>query len=180
MASIYLLRHIKTYNNLKEVISGRSDALTIPNQTIQIPSDSESFDMVYSSPSIRCKNTIELIPPEMIKGNIIYTTILLERDVGVLEKMSKREALEQYPYLFNNKKIDVNALIPGGETINDMIKRIKPLIDFIKQNTSPTKILICSHNQTLKVIYALIKNFTITNQYWQQFDLNQGIVMRIV
>lgn len=180
MASIYLLRHIKTYNNLKEIISGRAEALTLPDQTIQIPSDSESFDMVYSSPSMRCKNTIELIPPEMIKGKIIYTTILLERDVGVLEKMSKREALECYPYLFNNRKIDVNALIPGGETINDMIKRIKPLIDIIKQNTSLTKILICSHNQTLKAIYALINNVTITNQYWQQFDFNQGIVMRIV
>ena len=131
MASIYLLRHIKTYNNLKEIISGRAETLTLPNQAIQIPSDSESFDIVYSSPSMRCKNTIELIPPEIIKCNIIYTTILLERDVGVLEKMSKRKALEQYPYLFNNRKIDVNALIPGGETINDIIKRITPLIDFI-------------------------------------------------
>ena len=175
--SVFLLRHIKSYNNIGKIISGRAETPTMPNQIVQISNNCKKIDVVYSSPSKRCKDTIELIPHEIIKGDIIYTTALLERDVGVLENMSKSEALEQYPYLFKNKRIDVNSLIPRGETIDDIVQRVKPLIDFIVYNASSLNYLICSHNQTLKIIYALINNITITNQYWQQFDFSQGVII---
>lgn len=179
MMAIFFLRHIKTFNNTQKIISGRADISTIPNQVLQIPDDCNEFDIVYSSPSMRCRDTIELIPSQMINGNVKYVDSLLERDVGVLENLSKREAIKQYPHLFINQRIGVDVLIPGGESIDDIVRRVNPLVDYVIHCTRNQNYLFCSHNQTLKVIYALLKKVPITNQYWQQVDFKQGVVIKV-
>lgn len=175
---LFFLRHIKTYNNIQEAISGRSEVLTMPNQIIQIPNDCKKFDVIYSSTAKRCQDTIKLIPTESI-CDLIYTEALLERDVGILESLPKHDAIKQYPHLFINGRINVDVLIPKGESIDDVVERVKPFVKIVMENKNSQYYLFCSHNQVLKIIYALIKKISITNHYWKQIDFEQGVVTKI-
>lgn len=175
--SLYFLRHVKTYNNDKGIISGQSEAEILPNQKIKFKCECKNFDIIYSSPSQRCRETLGLF---ISNTRILYTETLLERSLGDLENMSKTDAIAKYPELFRNNFLDIYSHIPNGETINDVIKRVMPLIDIIYQIPQNNKCLLCSHNQLLKIIYAYILKIPITNDYWQQKNFNNGEIIKVM
>lgn len=176
--AIYLLRHVKTVNNQNNIISGRIDAEILPESQITLIDD-VTFDYIYCSTSERCKKTVELVPPYMCKTSVEYIDSLQERSVGFLEGMEKDKALEKYPELFCNNKLLVNAVIEGGEALCDVRYRVKDIVEDIMNNKSGKNVLICSHNQTLKVIYAMLKNIDITDDYWGSIDFSNGKIIEV-
>ena len=176
--AIYLLRHVKTVNNQSNIISGRSDAEILPDQKIMF-TDDVTFDYIYCSTSERCKKTVELIPTYMCKTSVEYLDSLQERSVGFLEGMEKDKAIQYYPELFYRKKLSVDAMIEGGETLSDVRHRVEDIIQDIVNNKSNKNTLICSHNQTLKVIYAMLKSIIITEDYWESIDLPNGRIIEV-
>ncbi len=174
--SIYFLRHIKTVDNLLGKISGSSDSDILPGQNLRISYImTESFDQIYCSPIKRCRDTIKLLPNYM-QGNISFMSCLKERNLGILEGMNRTEAVQQFPHLFENRKLKVSAQIPGGESIGDVKQRISGLTDLLLMHNDK-QILVCSHNQTLKILLAEIKGFSITNTYWQSVNFNNGEII---
>lgn len=174
---IYILRHAVSENNLLKKISGRYEVDIISGQSIEGKYKDAFFDKAYCSESKRCIDTIKLMRENSIK-EAIYTPILLERNMGLLENMGKKEAISNYPEYFVDGRIAVSAEIPDGETIYDVRQRVNELVKDIISESKDKNILICSHNQTLKVIYALIKNIEITDEYWRNVDFpNAEIVL---
>ena len=178
--SIYFLRHVKTYNNLNEILSGRHESNILPNQIIQLPKHNITFDIVYSSTSKRCRYTLGILPSELFISDVIYTDNLLERSLGILENLPKSHAIVTFPDLFVNGRISVNSTIPNGETLNDVILRVQSLTDLIMSIDKTKQCLICSHNQTLKIMYALIKRINITDEYWKRMDFTPGNIVKIL
>lgn len=177
--SIYFLRHIKTDNNLNKIITGRAEANVLPCQKIEFPNNSIIyFDSILCSESRRCRETIKLIP-EITSSNIEYYDELLERDVGILEGIRRDDAILRYPKLFKDKKLCVKADIPNGESIDDVIARLERFIPFLKENQCEKNILICSHNQTLKIFFKMLKNAPITDEYWQTYNFENGKIICI-
>lgn len=177
--SIFFLRHIKTTYNQKGVISGQFDAEPLPNQSLVLPPGlSVYFDRVISSPSKRCRATIELLPINCY-DSIEFTDQLIERNVGILESLSKQSAIAQYPHLFCDGNLDINAMIPNGESIMAVAERVLSLSDEIVSAPYTSNILICSHNQTLKVLYALLKNIPLTNDFWNAINFKNGTLVNI-
>ena len=80
--SIYFLRHVKTYNNLNEILSGRHESNILPNQIIQLPKHNITFDIDYSSTSKRCRYTLGILPSELFISDVIYTDNLLTKRKG--------------------------------------------------------------------------------------------------
>lgn len=126
--SLFFLRHLKTANNDKGIISGKTDSTLIPNQHIyDHPYEDTNFDIVLCSPMKRCMDTISLISKER-KINTIQMVELVERDMGDLEGFTKAEALHRFPLLFYSGKVDVNSVIPNGESVHDVFERLEPVI----------------------------------------------------
>ena len=82
--------------------------------------------------------------------------------------------------MFVNGRISVNSTIPNGETLNDVILRVQSLTDLIMSIDKTKQCLICSHNQTLKIMYALIKRINITDEYWKRMDFAPGNIVKIL
>lgn len=165
---IYFLRHAATKNNEEKKISGRSEDIGIlPNQSIVM--DTKFEGKIYCSTALRCKSTVKLLPSYKEK-DIIYMEKLQERSLGKLEGMEREDAINKYSELFVEDKVSVAAHIPNGETIEDVKERLKPVLDEIVKDDTDEDILICSHNQTLKILYAMIKDIEITDEYWRSIE----------
>lgn len=176
--AIFLLRHVKTVNNLKDIISGRIDTEILPDTSVEVDGNL-SFEYVYCSTSKRCRETIAMIQTKMNNGKIVFADELQERSVGILEGMEKKMALELYPHLFYKDKLSVKARVDGGESIQDVKDRVERMIYEIQSKETNKNVLICSHNQTLKVIYAMINNIDITDEYWTNTNFLNGTIVRI-
>ena len=176
--AIYFLRHVKTQNNIEKILTGRCESEILPNQEILYFNPNLHFDKVYCSSSKRCKDTLDLMPKEFF-GDVYYTDILLERSIGILEGMKRENAIEKYPQLFVEKRIGTNFLIPDGESIEEVKMRVDCLVQEMLRNRDNTNYLICSHNQTLKVIYSVINNIDITDEYWRNTDFPNGTIVKV-
>lgn len=177
--SIYFLRHIKTIHNQRNLISGCADTEPLSEQSLILPTElSVHFDRVLSSPLKRCKATIELLPIHCY-DSIEFTEQLIERNVGILEGLSKTTAVKQYPHLFCEGKLDVNAAIPNGESVVMVAERVSSLAKEIARESQTMNILVCSHNQTLKVLLAVLKEIPLTNDYWREINFKNGTLVNI-
>lgn len=175
---LFFLRHLKTNYNQNNIISGKEDSEILPGQNIdRSSSELIRFDTVLCSPLKRCRTTISQIPDDYILS-IRYIDALSERDMGVLEGLNKAEAKSRYPFLFCGNKVDVSAEIPNGETIYEVQKRLQIIAEYIKANPS-RNILICSHNQTLKVLFFTINGISITNNAWNCLNFPNGIIINV-
>ena len=101
---------------------------------------------------------------------------LSERNMGMLEGVNKFKARELYPSLFCGNKVDISASIPNGESICDVQQRLKKIVDYIRANQEKN-ILICSHNQTLKILYFSLNGIPITNDAWQCLNFPNGVLL---
>lgn len=176
--AIYLLRHAKTANNTKHIISGRSDIGTLPDINVEI-NGSKFFEYIYCSTAKRCKDTVAMLKRNAYNGEIFFLEELQERCVGILEGMEKKVALELYPNLFYGNKLSVTAQVDGGETIQNVRDRVEWVVQEVLIKGANNDVLICSHNQTLKVIYAMIENIEITDQYWVNTNFMNGIIVKV-
>ena len=171
---IYLLRHQKTYNNLKGIISGQSESTIIEgninkNQKYMI----SNINCIYSSPSKRCLDTLR----NLTNMRPIIDDRLLERDMGIFEGKKKEEIMQKYPGYFKNKKFSVFMTPPEGEAYDIFYRRIfsfyEELIKDVKED-----ILICGHNQALKVLKAILQSEEVTQEYWAETNFENGTIIK--
>ena len=172
--SVYFLRHVKTVNNHLGFISGRMDSPILSVDTIDMPQGINSFNKVFVSTAKRCLDTLNLMSQYLYDSEIISTELLLERSLGIMEGMLRDEAIKKYPTFFIGNKLDINAELPNGESIIDVKKRLEPLVNLITPfKDSPQNCLVCSHNQVLKILYSLIHDIPITNDFWKIHNYRQ-------
>lgn len=160
--NIFFLRHLKTSNNDLCIISGQSDSEIIDTNRCFI--DISRFDKIYCSPSLRCVKTIELLGKQSYTiSRIVYDKRLLERNMGNLEGVKKEEAKKKYPELFKEGAFNVFKTPPQGESYECFNKRITDFYnEYLCENKS-NNILVCSHNQTLKLLRLLILERCLTS-----------------
>ena len=177
--SIYFLRHIKTKYNAENRISGCFDVEPLTDQSLILPQgETVYFRRVFSSPLKRCRATVDLLPAGAY-DNLIFCDQLIERNLGILEGLPKEEAIQNYPHLFCNGKLAVTAEIPKGESITEVAHRISAIAEELKNSPSAANILVCSHNQTLKILYAILKGIPITNEYWKAINFRNGTLVNV-
>ena len=178
--SIYFLRHIQTLNNKNGILSGRLDSHILPDAQITLPDKCPFFDIVHSSTARRCVDTVSLIPIKYLTKQVYFTDMLLERHLGILEGLSKSYAIEIFPMMFTNNRIDVTTPIPEGESIEAVQERLQPEVTILLSLTHTDNCLVCSHNQTLKILYAMIYDIEITNSYWCSTNFENGVITKII
>lgn len=162
MLKIYLARHGQNEDNVKGILNGHRDepltelGLEQARHTAQFIKDNNlSFDAVYSSPLQRAYVTAEIITealalpkPEVLDG-------LIERNFGVMSGKPVSQIAELCsPDIIQTGIITYFLSPEGAETFPDLMERGKQVINFIQQKHPDGSILLVTHGDIGKMIYA--------------------------
>lgn len=177
--SIFFLRHCKTLYNSEKIITGQSNVrivdFFIDNNGLDF---SNSMLNIISSPSTRC---IETVNRFVIKTNCNYNLVtdkrLLERNMGDWQGVSKDTVMTQNPSLFSNNTFIPLYTPPNGESYLVFKSRIQNFVAEVQKKSGT--FLICSHNQTLKMLYCMLLSLEIPNN-WPDWNFKNGTVIRII
>lgn len=176
-SEIYFLRHLKTINNDLQIISGQSDS-NIVCKDLTIPLEPCKFDKIYCSPSSRCKETLAFFKEKIASAHdIVFDKHLLERHMGDFEGMRKEKVALMYPDFFIDGMFDVFKTPPKGESYDCFKERVENFYN--KYISNDCKILICSHNQTLKMLRLLILKKRVTHEEWKRYSFKNGELVKI-
>jgi broad specificity phosphatase PhoE len=164
---VYLVRHGQTDFNLKNIVQGsgvdaelndfgRRQAQKFFDVYQHVP-----FDKVYTSVLKRTKQTVQpfldlKIPTEALAG-------LNEISWGTKEghRVTPEED-EYYHHMLRQWQIGHTSLrIEGGESPDDVIKRMKPAMDYILSKENETTILICMHGRAIRILLCHLLNYPL-------------------
>lgn len=144
MKRLYLMRHGETLFNVQHKIQGWCDSpLTLRGQQQALKAKEYlqkqhiTFDHAYCSTSERCSDTLELItdlPYQRLKG-------LKEQFYGELEGESERLNRHLTP-----QDCETFYLQYGGESSNDVLKRMFQTLSDIMERNDHHHVLVVSHS----------------------------------
>jgi len=162
---IYLIRHGQTDFNLRNIVQGsgvdsslnergRSQAKAFFDEFKNV-----KFDKVYTSVLKRTKESVQSfidlgIPHKALKG-------LNEISWGTKEGYAITPDEDQYyHYMLRQWEIGNTSLkIEGGESPEDVVKRMKPDIDYIMSHEDEETILICMHGRAIRILLCMLLNY---------------------
>lgn len=162
MTKIILVRHAECIGNVTNSLTGRKD-FKLSEKGEQMAQDlaeelkNIKIDAIYSSPSIRCVDTIK---PTAQKLNLKITTDkdLMEKYFGIYDGMTWDEVDKINPEIKKNKQIYHEIMgIPEQETTEELEKRIKNCITKIAKENDKKTILICSHGCAIFTFFNSIE-----------------------
>ena len=110
------------------------------------------IDLIICSPLRRTKQTCKIVNRNNVK--VIYDDRLLERNSRSMQfkKISKLDIYEWYNY---DKEVYKNA-----EGFKKILERVKYFLDEIKEKYDDKSILIVTHGDVCKAIYAYLNNIS--------------------
>jgi broad specificity phosphatase PhoE len=163
-----LIRHAETTANAGTVILGGKEGGILSQRgkrqarALASRFKKERILRVYCSSSNRARQTCEMI----LNGRnceVVYSEELREIDMGALVGLSHEEAKERYPRIFRDIFIYPDKKIPKGESINDVQKRVMPLIEKIAQEPGDPTVLAVGHNIVNRVIISSVIGLPLNN-----------------
>jgi probable phosphoglycerate mutase len=162
-----VVRHGQTDLNLKGIVqgsgvdstlndTGRAQAQAFFENYKHIP-----FDKVYTSALKRTKQTVE---------NFVQLGIPVEALAGLNEiSWGKKEGEpitpeedKYYHYMLDQWQKGNTALrIEGGESPDEVVKRMKPAVDHILAHEDEKTILICMHGRAIRILLCYLLNYPL-------------------
>jgi broad specificity phosphatase PhoE len=165
---VYLVRHGQTDFNLKNIVQGsgvdtdlndlgRRQASAFFDFYKNIP-----FDKIYTSALKRSQQSVQLfkesgIPQEALTG-------LNEISWGTKEghRITPEED-EYYHFMLQQWQLGKTSLkIEGGESPEDVVKRMKPAMDYIMGRDNEKTILICMHGRAIRILLCHLLNYPLS------------------
>ncbi len=162
MLNIYLARHGQDGDNVRGILNGhRDEPLTKKGieQAHEVANKIKEtgivFDTIYSSPLKRAFKTAEIISKNVSSMKPETEPLLIERDFGVMtgQKIADIEKICT-PNIIKAEIITYFLSPAGAETFPDLIKRGKTLLDKIQAKHKSGNILVVTHGDIGKMIYA--------------------------
>lgn len=166
MLKIYLTRHGQNADNVAGILNGlRDEPLTTKgleqaNEIAQKIKDARLvFDVVYSSPLSRAFVTANIISKTLSLPEAQKEPLLIERNFGVMtgEKIADIEKLCA-PNIIKAEIITYFLSPKGAETFPDLITRAGVLLEKLRAKHSNGNILLVTHGDMGKMIYAKYYN----------------------
>ncbi len=164
---VYIIRHGQTDFNLRNIVQGsgvdtdlndfgRAQARAFFEAYRHIP-----FDKVYTSALKRSKQTVQGfidmgIPTEALVG-------LNEISWGTKEgqKVTPEED-EYYHHMLREWQLGRTDLrIEGGESPEDVVRRMKPAVDHILSHEEEKTVLICMHGRAIRILLCYLLNYPL-------------------
>ena len=181
MPEIILVRHGETEYNASETFRGRADVPLNENGLRQAELlgkflGSEKIDAVYSSPLQRAVRTAEAVAaPHDLRVNTIDS--LNDIDCGEWQGLTLKEVHNKYGDIYQDwLDTPEQVKIPGGESLEDVRKRVLPFVQDAVMRCGEGKIILVSHRVVCKVlICALLR---LDNSSFWSFKMDTCAVTR--
>jgi isoleucyl-tRNA synthetase len=159
----FLLRHGESLSNIEGFLSSfpekRENHLTLKgrNQITKVAKalKKEKIDLIFSSDLLRTKETSEIVAG-LLQKEIIFDKRLREINFGSLNG-EKIEAYVKFTPSLEEKFI--LKFPEGGESLNDVRKRLYEFISFVENNYQNKKILIVSHETPLWLFWSILRGY---------------------
>ena len=160
---LYIVRHGETDWNAKELIQGdtevplnekgRVQANVVKEKLKEIP-----FDICYTSPLSRAKDTAEIIV-----GNtcpVFIANELIERDYGNMEgtSFSNLDRAIYWDYLKNTNE-------KGVEPVRNLLSRTRNFLESIVEKHKDKTVLIVTHGSTLRALHYGLMGYTEKEEF---------------
>ncbi|OGM05038.1 hypothetical protein A2715_03490 [Candidatus Woesebacteria bacterium RIFCSPHIGHO2_01_FULL_39_32] len=162
MLKIYLARHGQDEDNAKGLLNGRRDkSLTelgmaqAKELAEKIKSKDIHFDIIYTSPLKRTKQTAKIIAEVLNSERPITLKELLERDFGIMAGEPHTKIIEMCsPNILETEKITYFLSPKGAETFPQLIKRAEKMLNKLERLHKDGNVLLVTHGDFGKMIYA--------------------------
>ena len=164
--NLYVVRHGQVPSNVDGIVSGWNDEKLTEKgieQANKIRNELQSvkFDVVYSSPIDRARQTAEIIAPQ---NDIVLDSRLAEREPGAMLGKSRKD-IDKNTW----NSLDIDRTPDGAETLAAGLKRVKSFLDEIHSKDREKTVLIVTHNFISKCIWILennIQNKELINDFF--------------
>ena len=97
--------------------------------------------------------------------------------MGIWEGKLKSYIVNNNPELFINGKFKLFSTPPFGESYIDFKNRATEFLQLM--NKEDGNILICSHNQFLKMLLLILSNAIITQEIWNTINFPYGEILSL-
>lgn len=164
---VYLVRHGQTDFNLKNIVQGsgvdtdlndlgRRQAASFYDTYQEVP-----FDKVYTSALKRSQQSVQ----QFIDKGIPHDAMVGLNEISWGTKEGHRVTPEEdayYHYMLKQWNLgNTNLRIEGGESPEDVVKRMKPAIDYIMAREEEKTILICMHGRAIRILLCYLLNYPL-------------------
>ena len=154
---IILIRHGETEWNSQQRMQGHSnsDLSSVGQAQIQALGQwmkNVPFDLIYSSDSLRAKQTAEAIT--QFSGHKLKIDLRLrEKNLGVFEGLTSEEARERHPEVFRLfKTAGSKYVIDEGESTQQLQDRALEIVDEIRIKHPEERVLLVTHGGFIRVV----------------------------
>jgi len=154
---IILIRHGETVWNSQQRMQGHSnsDLSSVGQAQIQALGQwmkNVPFDHIYSSDSLRAKQTAEAIT--QFSGHELKIDLRLrEKNLGVFEGLTSEEARERHPEVFRLfKTAGSKYVIDEGESTQQLQDRALEIVDEIRIKHPEEHVLLVTHGGFIRVV----------------------------
>ena len=154
---IILVRHGETEWNSQQRMQGHSnsDLSSVGQAQIQALGQwmkNVPFDLIYSSDSLRAKQTAEAIT--QFSGHELKIDLRLrEKNLGVFEGLTSEEARERHPEVFRLfKTAGSKYVIDEGESTQQLQDRALEIVDEIRIKHPEERVLLVTHGGFIRVV----------------------------
>jgi probable phosphoglycerate mutase len=119
------------------------------------------FDRIYTSALNRTIESIEPFRNESIPHEIIpgLNEISWGRKEG--QPITPEEDAFYYEMLRNWQQGDTHLKIPGGESPEEVLDRMKPAVDMIMSREEERTILVCMHGRAIRILLCYLLNYPL-------------------
>ena len=183
---IILIRHGETEWNSQLRMQGHSnsDLSAVGRGQIQALGEwmkNVSFDYIYSSDSLRARQTAESITQYSL-DTLQFDQRIREKNLGVFEGLTSIEAREQHPGIYRLFKTGgANYVIDEGESTQQVLDRALEFIEEIRLKHPEQRVVMVTHGGVVRVLMKhtlgisidaptsfLIKNTGIFRLVWNE------------
>ena len=154
---IILIRHGETEWNSQKRMQGHSnsDLSSVGEAQIQALGQwmkNVPFDLIYSSDSLRAKQTAESIT-QFSGHELQFDQRLREKNLGVFEGLTSEEARERHPEVFHLfKTAGSKYVIDEGESTQQLQDRALEIVNEIRIKHPEERVLLVTHGGFIRVV----------------------------
>ena len=154
---IILIRHGETEWNSQQRMQGHSnsDLSSVGQAQIQALGQwmkNVPFDLIYSSDSLRAKQTAESIT-QFSGHELQIDQRLREKNLGVFEGLTSEEARERHPEVFRLfKTAGSKYVIDEGESTQQLQDRALEIVNEIRIKHPKERVLLVTHGGFIRVV----------------------------
>ena len=154
---IIFIRHGETEWNSQQRMQGHSnsDLSSVGQAQIQALGQwmkNVPFDLIYSSDSLRAKQTAEAIT-QFSGHELQFDQRLREKNLGVFEGLTSEEARERHPEVFRLfKTAGSKYVIDEGESTQQLQDRALEIVNEIRIKHLEERVLLVTHGGFIRVV----------------------------